>query len=484
MASVSKRLLLLTALLAYSATAQNRAKRIVPIAAAETSGFEQSKKIALLAGVAQYPVYSGIGRLQYPALDVAALGDQLKTQGYTVIQLTDSEATRESIKGALRNIARVMKDQSEGTLVFFFSGHGWAPDGRNTLATHDAGAANLTGSGLPMDEVLQLMAATGAKRRMAWIDACRNDPGKSAPGVSRSFAALGRSEGTRVLFSSKLGEMSFESAALRQGVFTHFLVKALQGGAARPDGLMTFGDVTDYVSESVQEWGLKSGELQIPYEAGEFRGDFLIGHGAAVRVSAPVATPPPVVVTDSRPQVGDVRVNPKDGQRYAWVPPGNFRMGCSVGDSECDSDEKPSREVTLSRGFWLGQTEVTVEAYKRFANATGRAMPVEPVFNGRKLNPGWAQGNVPMVNVDWEDAKAYCEWAGGRLPTEAEWEYAARAGSTASRYAAADRGGWFGDNSGKDRLDALKLRTDDSKGYSAKFRTPDLIPLQLRRQGK
>jgi sulfatase modifying factor 1 len=147
----------------------------------------------------------------------------------------------------------------------------------------------------------------------------------------------------------------------------------------------------------------------------------------------------------------------RDGLRYVWIPPGRFEMGCSPSDTHCDTDEQPRHAVTISRGFWMGQTEVTVEAYRRYTQATGKSMPPDlELFNknGIELNPGWTRPQLPIVDVNWNDAQAYCTWASARLPSDAEREYAARAGSTDAQYGPLEEIAWYADNSGREHLDS------------------------------
>jgi formylglycine-generating enzyme required for sulfatase activity len=119
-------------------------------------------------------------------------------------------------------------------------------------------------------------------------------------------------------------------------------------------------------------------------------------------------------------------VNAADESVLVWVAAGSFQMGSeSGGDSE-----KPAHRVTFRQGYFIGKYEVSWRQYRAFCKARGRGVANNEIVNRGKFRAG---PDHPVFNVTWMDAVAYCAWAKLRLPSEAEWEYAAR-GSDGREY--------------------------------------------------
>lgn len=119
--------------------------------------------------------------------------------------------------------------------------------------------------------------------------------------------------------------------------------------------------------------------------------------------------------------------NLKDGSILVWVPPGTFLQGDPEGQKQGLVNTIPTHSVTLSRGFFLGKYEVTWRQYLVFCKETRRDEPT------RKLESPLTE-EEPVVRVNWHDARAYCDWADLSLPTESQWEYAARGGDEQRTY--------------------------------------------------
>ncbi|PKN08350.1 MAG: hypothetical protein CVU73_07815, partial [Deltaproteobacteria bacterium HGW-Deltaproteobacteria-8] len=309
--------------------------------------------------------------------------------------------------------------------------------------------------------VLGRMEDAGNGLNIVILDACRNNPfARSFRSESRGLAKMDAPTGSLVAFATAPGDVAADGAG-KNGLYTSHLLRNL-----RTPGLK-IEDVLKQTRIGVAADSAKMGKRQTPWESSSLMGDFYFKPGVGQAAPAPFAVafpsaapqaPPQVAMAPApkeppapaaEPKVGDTWTEPTTGMEFVWVPGGTYEMGCGpwAGVSgfgvfgECQSHEKPVHAVRLD-GFWLGKYEVTQSQWETLMRS-----------NPSKSSRG---AKYPVENVSWYDAKEFLsqlntQGAGRfRLPTEAEWEYAARSGGKPEKYAGGDdvaRVAWYGSNS-------------------------------------
>ncbi len=280
-------------------------------------------------------------------------------------------------------------------------------------------------------------------------------------GVSEGLIvpSLNDSRETLFSFAAAPGQTLPAPASQTFGLFTRFLIENLQKSGLQP------AELFQAVKRDV---GRETNGQQVPYVS-----DNIVTESFYFRAPEKKPDPTPVVIVKTETVVktetpqGFPAPNKRDREEYVSLPAGKFKMGCVPSTTKCGPNENPQHEITLTKPFWMGRNEVQVASYQRFvdANKQERKMPGPPLYN-----PRWRTTNLPMVMVSWEDAKAYCAWAGGRLPTEAEWEYAARSGKNDEVFPlndenSRDKANFFG-TKGNDRFDfAAPVRSFDANAF-------------------
>ena len=456
-------------------------------------------RVALVVGNS---AYAHIGVLPNPGNDALDMTASLQRLGFEVTTVRDAD--RVAMSEALRVFTRA--SAGADVALVFYAGHGLEMDGVNYLVPVDAQLERDTDVRFEAVELDDVLASTlGAGLRVVILDACRNNPlarsmqrTGAARSVSRgSFGDLDESllgDETLVAYAAAAGTTAADGMG-RNSPYTSALLTYLEQpleigilfrevrarvleateGEQRPHeyasllgehylgGAPAVGLVTVAAGASSEALVARENlfwesirESTNPADFDEYLRQFPTGvyRGLATnRLAAlrPAAADPPT----SRPAAAD----PAGAEAFrdcpgcpemVVVPAGTFRMGCVSGSDDCDDDERPVHDVEVA-SFALSKHEVTRGQFAAFVAATGHDTRggCVGVRTGSWRNQRGQNDGHPVVCVNWEDAQAYVRWLRVetgeeyRLPSEAEWEYAARAGST-TRYS-------WGDDIGRNR---------------------------------
>lgn len=382
------------------------------------------QRIALVIGNDAYET----APLRNPGNDARVMAKTLRELGFQVVEkqnLNQKEMKQEIYAFGQRLI-------KGGVGLFYYAGHGMQVNGRNFLVPVGARIEHekqIEFEGVDAGSVLGEMEFARNRMNIVILDACRDNPfSRSFRSGAQGLATLNAPTGTLIAYATAPGSVANDGPAAH-GVYTGELIKIMQTPGLKIE------DVFKQVRSSVREATMGK---QVPWESSSLEGDFYFKLPTQ-EIAAPTVPPAPVPILSPSVPRGEppqrqfkTWKEPATGIEFVWIPGGCFLMGSPQKEEGRDQDEGPVHEVCVS-GFWMGRTEVSNGQFRKF-----QADHNSQSFEGLSLNGD----QQPAVYVSWEDAKCFAQWLseqnGGqyrfRLPTEAEWEYAARAGTKAIRY--------------------------------------------------
>jgi formylglycine-generating enzyme required for sulfatase activity len=399
---------------------------------AQADAQQRSGRVALLIGNAAYPDAST--PLSTTVRDTRSLAEELRRSDFEadVKENLGKEEMQRAIDTFLGKI------RTGTAALFYFSGYGIQAARQTYLIPINAqiwSEADLRRDGLSLDTLLAEMNRRGAKVKIVVIDAARRNPFERRFRASAAgLAAMDAPEGTLAIYSTAPGKLISEGSGT-DAVFVSELIKQLR------DTNLTAEEAFNRTRIGVSR--ASNGE-QVPWVGSSLVEEFYFATSRPTGPSRPSPAPapppsPPVASAPAAPSPAgpatppareSVRSEGKPGESFTdcqgcgemvIVPAGAFDMGSNA------EYEGPVHRVTIAKAFAIGRYEVTFDQWDRCVEEKGcKAQPDDR---------DWGRGERPMINASWDDAKAFVAWLSQktgrtyRLPSESEWEYAARAGT-------------------------------------------------------
>jgi len=402
----------------------------------------KNKRIALIIGNSQYDS----SPLRNPVNDALLIGKSLENLGFQVS--VKENLSFQEMKQAIQSFSEQLAGGAVG--LFYFAGHGIQINGRNFLIPVDFNAeqTDVSKQAVEVDYVIKEITGKGGLNILI-LDACRNAPtGYTVPTDKEGLAEIRNAPiGTYIAFSTAPGKKAKDG----KGNNSPYALSLADNLRLRPSRLedvfirtriqmdnITTGQQTPWENSSLNSIFFFSEDITAPAQnLGAFNPDIsAIGRILNLPIIVPLLNESGNLIKQAR-QTASYFVEAQTGLEMMQVQSGNFKMGTSweIIDAaykdakkykdisqETIAAEMPQHQVNVP-GFFISKTEITQAQWQA---VMGSLPEIEPDFRG---------GNLPVVKVSWRQANAFCkklsQMTGNiyRLPTEAEWEYAAKAGS-------------------------------------------------------